>query len=315
MFLLIILPILVSGFIVCNLHFKHYFKLHRYEGQHLYLLSAQQGTICFIFFFSIALMYNESQFTNIDFITFIMGYLDQVAPPATSNKHIYDMAGLAPPPPNENDLRLAAWIALTAVGSIVTAVLWCITYFIWLYLKGAWILSTPDTDPKAENIWSLLIQLIKRWVIQYIDFFKNLITHPIKSFYTGKIALIHQIVSDNLFDKLLIDAWIEETLVRLTLDSRKVYICNITDIGLPNESEGISTQNIAIIPSFGGYRDEKKLLIHPTTLADGYEGMRVKIIKKDEIVAMSAFHADEGDIAKEWKKTSTSVNNLLGMSD
>lgn len=48
MFLLIILPILVSGFLVCHTHPFYKYKLHRYEGQYLYLKSAALGSICLI---------------------------------------------------------------------------------------------------------------------------------------------------------------------------------------------------------------------------------------------------------------------------
>ncbi|MCB4810887.1 hypothetical protein LG204_06120 [Methylovorus menthalis] len=40
---LLILPILVSGFIFCHSHPYYYLKLHRYEGQYLYLQAAKLG--------------------------------------------------------------------------------------------------------------------------------------------------------------------------------------------------------------------------------------------------------------------------------
>ncbi|TWI53043.1 hypothetical protein IQ22_02882 [Pseudomonas duriflava] len=46
MFLLLLLPILVSGFLVCHWHPLYYFRLHRYEGQYLYLQSARLGLFC-----------------------------------------------------------------------------------------------------------------------------------------------------------------------------------------------------------------------------------------------------------------------------
>lgn len=46
MILLLLLPILVAGFIVLTKHPIHFYKLHRYEGQLLYLSSAFQGLLC-----------------------------------------------------------------------------------------------------------------------------------------------------------------------------------------------------------------------------------------------------------------------------
>ena len=40
MFALLIVPILVAGFMACHIHPVFSYKLHRYEGQYLYLKSA-----------------------------------------------------------------------------------------------------------------------------------------------------------------------------------------------------------------------------------------------------------------------------------
>jgi hypothetical protein len=45
---LLVLLILVSGFLVCHHHPQYFFKLHRYEGQYLYLQAAYLGILCLI---------------------------------------------------------------------------------------------------------------------------------------------------------------------------------------------------------------------------------------------------------------------------
>ncbi len=45
--LLLIFPVLVAGFVACHIHPIHSYKLHRYEGQYLYLKSAELGVKCF----------------------------------------------------------------------------------------------------------------------------------------------------------------------------------------------------------------------------------------------------------------------------
>ncbi|MBE7637099.1 hypothetical protein GUA87_09615 [Sneathiella sp. P13V-1] len=47
MYLLLILPTLVAGFIACHIHPENKDKLHRYQGQYLYLKSAEMGLKCF----------------------------------------------------------------------------------------------------------------------------------------------------------------------------------------------------------------------------------------------------------------------------
>lgn len=47
MLFLLIFPVLVAGFLACHIHPIHSYKLHRYEGQYLYLKSAELGLKCF----------------------------------------------------------------------------------------------------------------------------------------------------------------------------------------------------------------------------------------------------------------------------
>lgn len=46
MLLLLLLPALAAGFFVCKKSPLHYYRLHRYEGQMLYLQSASIGLVC-----------------------------------------------------------------------------------------------------------------------------------------------------------------------------------------------------------------------------------------------------------------------------
>ncbi|WAT88373.1 hypothetical protein [Delftia acidovorans] len=54
MFALLVIPVLVAGFFAFHIHPVYKFKLHRFEGQYLYLKSAQFGFMCFF----LALLYN-----------------------------------------------------------------------------------------------------------------------------------------------------------------------------------------------------------------------------------------------------------------
>lgn len=56
MLFLLIFPVLVAGFYACHLHPYHSYKLHRYEGQYLYLKSAELGLKCFAVAFSLGMM-------------------------------------------------------------------------------------------------------------------------------------------------------------------------------------------------------------------------------------------------------------------
>ncbi|MFA6220578.1 MAG: hypothetical protein WC692_12500 [Erythrobacter sp.] len=47
MLVLLIFPVLVAGFVACHIHPVESYRLHRYEGQYLYLKSAEFGLYCF----------------------------------------------------------------------------------------------------------------------------------------------------------------------------------------------------------------------------------------------------------------------------
>ncbi|MEE4452333.1 hypothetical protein [Novosphingobium resinovorum] len=51
MIFLLIFPVLVTGFLACHIHPVHSYRLHRYEGQYLYLKSAELGLKCFFLAF------------------------------------------------------------------------------------------------------------------------------------------------------------------------------------------------------------------------------------------------------------------------
>jgi len=70
MLFLLILPVLVVGFVACHIHPVHSYKLHRYEGQYLYLKSAQLGLVCFMLAFSIAMALHFWLPNSIEFRTY-----------------------------------------------------------------------------------------------------------------------------------------------------------------------------------------------------------------------------------------------------
>ncbi|WP_210459467.1 hypothetical protein [Pantoea ananatis] len=84
MFLLLILPILVSGFIYCQIHPVLKNKLYRYEGQFLYLKSAQYGILFLCFGFLLTeicdnIIYYPTSICNFIFVKFsIVSTLDDL---------------------------------------------------------------------------------------------------------------------------------------------------------------------------------------------------------------------------------------------
>ncbi|HFC9921158.1 TPA: hypothetical protein ACF0YU_001831 [Salmonella enterica] len=48
MFAFLIIPLLVSGFIIITNHPYHFYRLHRYDGQLLYMKAAKYGLWCLV---------------------------------------------------------------------------------------------------------------------------------------------------------------------------------------------------------------------------------------------------------------------------
>lgn len=84
--LLLILPILVCGYLVCTLHPGYFYRLHRFEGQLLYLEVAKLGLYCFagVVVFSLSLIALSKLISSIsiygfslplDYLPYISEYL------------------------------------------------------------------------------------------------------------------------------------------------------------------------------------------------------------------------------------------------
>lgn len=83
MLFLLILPVLVAGFFACHIHPVHSYRLHRYEGQYLYLRSAALGLKCFAIAFLLALsghylIPNSLSFCSFNINLELSSFLDSV---------------------------------------------------------------------------------------------------------------------------------------------------------------------------------------------------------------------------------------------
>lgn len=127
MFLLLILPILVSGFVVCNTNPNYYYRLHRYEGQYLYLKSAHLGLISLVVFSVIALLLYKSAPPSI-YISEWEIPISIIAMVKSLLRDVYTTS--------EDDLTSFAWIVMISVGTIVYAYSWSFFALLRLHLKA-----------------------------------------------------------------------------------------------------------------------------------------------------------------------------------
>lgn len=126
MLALLILPILVSGFVVCNNHLKYFYKLNRYEGQHLYLRCAWLGLICFFASAFTALLINSVAPSHITIVSHRI-CIDVIHYIATLLQVIIEG--------DPEKLNRVSWYLLLSVLSFFTAYLWAFISKLFLLVK------------------------------------------------------------------------------------------------------------------------------------------------------------------------------------
>ncbi|WP_052044799.1 hypothetical protein WH390_03075 [Candidatus Arsenophonus nilaparvatae] len=134
MLALLLIPILVSGYIMIVLNPYHYFRLHRHDGQLLYLKVATYGTFCL-------------------FCTTVIGVLIKFLLP---NFHLIDLIAknFTLTGDKKND-HIYALLTLLSVTSILFS--WIYVFFVWVknYILGYFYskkhLATYNNICQAKN--------------------------------------------------------------------------------------------------------------------------------------------------------------------
>ncbi|HGA3039281.1 TPA: hypothetical protein ACIR5X_000775 [Serratia marcescens] len=103
MFALLLIPILVSGYILVVANLYHYYQLHRYDGQLLYLKVAAHGTMSVVFVLAAALTM-KLVFPDFHPIAIVSDVLN-VKKTIDSNK-------------------VETWLALISIATIISSLLW-----------------------------------------------------------------------------------------------------------------------------------------------------------------------------------------------
>lgn len=109
MFALLLIPILVSGYILVVANLYHYYQLHRYDGQLLYLKVAAHGTMSVVFVLTAAI-FTKFLFPDFHPIAIVSEILN-VKKTIDSNK-------------------AETWLALISIASIISSLFW--VFLVWL---------------------------------------------------------------------------------------------------------------------------------------------------------------------------------------
>lgn len=281
--LLLILPLLVSGYLVC-LNDKFVFsRLHRYEGQLLYFLAAYQGLKCFgaAFFVVAAASWLSADVSfnpclpvvkgcfpvSLDFIEALAGLVVSVDRTLVNKAQIFSF-----------------FILVGCVTCLMPYVFSFISYrayvFKFFFRKGAYEELLGEEAQGAERLTRA--QKAKARVI-LDERFGNFIArdsnkhHPIAS--------------------VLVQSLANAVPVMVTMEDRKVYIGVVTRIGSTSEiSSGL--ENFGISPTLSGYRDKDTLKVnftyeYPEKKGGGHDVKpSVTYLKLESIASITLY--DEG---------------------
>lgn len=263
MFLLLILPILVSGYSAFITNPYHYYRLHRYEGQLLYLESARIGFMCTLasFLSIISLnafvppyiqLYNYQ--ININLFEFVKSLLNSLTV----------------------DSEQLTWVILTTLGSLLVSKIYVSFVKFILSLRAFDILD-------AFSIRRIKISLKrKKWFSREDE---SGLTYKERT----KIILMASVLKDSPLDHLFLKSYvIDGFYLMLTMEDRKVYIGRVISLGEPNESSGMD-QEITITPYISGFRNEDNLSLKLTTKYTDVSDDVSLVLRQDKIISATYF--------------------------
>lgn len=249
MLLLIILPLLISGYCVQQWNYKHFYQLHRYTGQLLYLKSAFLGSVCLAIAFVLSAILLSIPAITIFNIKFdIISLISDL----TTKKF-----GLNRP-------SLPFYIFLTS-NIFIVAFIWSrISNIInilprYLYINESKLGYKEKTKKKKWEIAKL----------QYI------------------LSIKKEVFCENPLDDLLMMSFENVKDIMIHMSDKKVYIGFVMTLSEPNESDAIA-QEIKIFPLKSGYRDKDNLTVKITTNYKEEDKLFI-ILRRDEIISATIY--------------------------
>lgn len=256
MALLLLLPLLVSGFMVCLKDPTIYCRLHRYEGQMLYLQVGRYGIYCFLMALAITGLVTGA--ISHDWGSFCPSWKQstpqgtEITPPVCYPVNLDFLDALG---------KLAAKVGISGAEFSQTAT--------FMAIAGVLTLLMP-------TLWARLTVLAFKRELKAND--RDEI----------EMYLLAQSVRHSPVCSTLVKAFAFKRQVMITMDDRKVYVGHITDIGAPTEVTGVD-QEIALIPSVSGYRDKDTLKVVYTTDYPNDTPIRPIAFRQGNIVSISFF--------------------------
>ncbi|ELB2793865.1 hypothetical protein O4H51_18810 [Aeromonas hydrophila] len=283
---------------------KNYWRLHRYDGQYLYLKAAQHG-IYHLFIAMVLSFFLKN--ISLTFSHQIPSHLCSFTVPY-SGANIIDSRAVQIYKEQCNihyymDPALASILA-DSIKSIHNKEQNSSANTKIRNIELAWLICISFMSIASAFTISLLTKLssyIKNKVAMYIYKQNNL----------ADLTSMNEIFKDSPLDRIFFYSLLRKKVVLISLSSRKIYVGIIKSMGEPTESNG-TNQEISLMPLMSGYRDKDTLNIMFTNNYNYQESTKENNLKENnfEIVIDSSIieTASLFDFT-EYEKINTNMNN------
>ena len=131
----LIIPLLISGFIVLTQHPYHFYRLHRYDGQLLYMKAAVYGFFCVSIVVGLAILLKA----------------------CTSNFHpIAGLSNWTDFTKDESQNRLYSWMIAISISSVLIGTIWGWGAKVWYLIRFMKAYASGTHKCKQEDIFNHL---------------------------------------------------------------------------------------------------------------------------------------------------------------
>lgn len=252
MALLLLLPLLVSGFLVCLYDPLIYYRLHRYEGQLLYLQVSRYGIYCLVT--ALAIMALLSGLLSHSWFTYCLSGVCTLE--SLGNCHTFSTDFLS----YLGGLASKLGLVDSKVSQVTT----------FGFLTGLLTLAMP-------RVWAWRTHRGLRKDLGSDD------AEEIDSYLT-KSTLQHSPMGSTL-----VKAFAHKKPIMISMDDRKVYVGLIQSLGSPTEVTGLDLE-IKLLPGLSGYRDKDSLKItYTNTYPKDPSIVEPIYFRQENIVSISLF--------------------------
>lgn len=293
MFALLILPILVSGFIVLTISPLEKLKLHRYDGQLLYLKAAKIGLRYFLVVSVLSFLMKDVSFN----LPIFWGDTARKEPSVKTQYIPPQATDLVIPLSSESKIStpIPCYEEVQANKSSTFKVEFSLASYIAKQISNAknehsismetlqlsWLISLTILTISCSYIVSLLKQI---WVSIKIYISEKLYKNDVVS-----IEMLGRILKDSPIDYIFYESLANRRPILISMRNRKIYVGIINKLGEPSESDE-PNQEISLVPAISGYRDKDTLEVtfkNDYNIPTNYDTSIV--IKVDQIDTVSWF--------------------------